>query len=184
MAVKIRQNSVLSLIKARRTTFEYADKAVSQKDVDQLLEAGRWSPSSLNVQPWRFVVVRNHKLVKQLIETCSYGYFYAQPALLIAFVLPHEKLGGNHRGAKMGRIGEIDAYLCFSMPAYGMCLEAESLGLGTSLLTPHSEKAQRLLKLKSGDSCPLMLGIGYPKSGGFRNEHVREQLDKIVQYED
>ncbi|MCL6089010.1 MAG: nitroreductase family protein [Candidatus Marsarchaeota archaeon] len=182
MATKTRHRPVLDVIKGRKTTFEYTAKAVSQKDLGKILEAGRWAPSILNLQPWRFVVVRNRKLVGQLIEACSYGYFYTLPALLVAMVLPHGKVGGTHRGAKFGRIGEIDAYLCFAMPAYGMSLEAESLGLGSSILTPNPQKARKLLGLKDKDQVLLMVCIGHPKAGGYRPEHTREQLRHLVKY--
>ncbi len=46
------------LVKARRSCRSFADAAVSDEDVNAILEAGQWAPSPLNLQPWQFVVVR------------------------------------------------------------------------------------------------------------------------------
>lgn len=42
------------------------NKKISDKDFDTLLEALRLSPSSMGLQPWRFVVVRDPALREQL----------------------------------------------------------------------------------------------------------------------
>ena len=44
-------------ITARRNVREYADRPIAPDDLDRILEAGRRSPSSMNEQPWDFVVV-------------------------------------------------------------------------------------------------------------------------------
>ena len=41
-------------------------KIVGEKDLDQLLESLRLSPSSLGLQPWKFIVVTDKKLRQQL----------------------------------------------------------------------------------------------------------------------
>ena len=46
---------VLDLIKVRRSVRAFSDAEVSDGMVDQVLEAGRWAPSGMNNQPWRFL---------------------------------------------------------------------------------------------------------------------------------
>ena len=36
----------------------FTDEALSQADLDTILEAGRWAPSAYNSQPWRFIYAR------------------------------------------------------------------------------------------------------------------------------
>jgi nitroreductase len=56
----------------KQLNWRYATKAfdpnkkISEKDFDTLLEALRLSPSSMGLQPWRFVVVRDPALREQL----------------------------------------------------------------------------------------------------------------------
>ena len=45
----------LSLSKSRRTTYEFSDKSVKDKDLNKILEAARWAPSCANSQPWKFI---------------------------------------------------------------------------------------------------------------------------------
>jgi F420 biosynthesis protein FbiB-like protein len=49
----------LALIKSRRSIRRYAPTAISSEQINALLEAGRWSPSAHNRQPWRWVVIQS-----------------------------------------------------------------------------------------------------------------------------
>ncbi len=48
-----------------------SDRKVSDKDFEMLMEAVRLSPSSLGLQPWKFVVVKNKDIRKKLREEGS-----------------------------------------------------------------------------------------------------------------
>ncbi|MGE5189081.1 MAG: thioesterase family protein [Gemmatimonadota bacterium] len=45
------------LIASRRSGRAYADRPVEAEKVERMLEGARWSPSSANRQPWRYVIV-------------------------------------------------------------------------------------------------------------------------------
>lgn len=49
------------LVKKRRSIHYFTDGNVSEDDLNCAFEAARWAPSACNVQPWRFVIVRNLK---------------------------------------------------------------------------------------------------------------------------
>ncbi|MEJ2127043.1 MAG: nitroreductase family protein [Candidatus Bathyarchaeota archaeon] len=49
--------SVIEVISSRRSIRKYENKQIPKQDLDQILEAGRQSPSAMNKQPYRFVVV-------------------------------------------------------------------------------------------------------------------------------
>ena len=44
-------------IASRRNVRSFADRPIAAADLDQILEAGRRSPSSQNWQPWDFILV-------------------------------------------------------------------------------------------------------------------------------
>lgn len=45
---------------------------ISEEDLQAILEAGRWSPSSNNFQPWRFFVAKHgHKIFELISETLA-----------------------------------------------------------------------------------------------------------------
>ena len=72
---------------------------VSRADLERLFEAARWAPSSLNEQPWRFVVVdraRSPETFTALLESLTprnRAWASAAPTLvLVAVRLKHEQL--------------------------------------------------------------------------------------------
>ena len=55
-------------ITSRRDVREYDPRPLSAADLDQVLEAGRRSPSSRNWQPWDFVVVTGRPQLTELAQ--------------------------------------------------------------------------------------------------------------------
>ena len=51
--------NILDTIFARKSVRAYADEPVSPQEVETLLKAAMAAPSGRNIQPWRFVVVRD-----------------------------------------------------------------------------------------------------------------------------
>lgn len=45
------------LIYNRRSIRKYLDKQVSKELIEQIIDAGRVSPSAKNRQPWRYIVL-------------------------------------------------------------------------------------------------------------------------------
>jgi nitroreductase len=55
-------------ILGRRSIRRYRDTPVSEADVERLLDLARHSPSSMNGQPWHFIVIREHGTKKEIAE--------------------------------------------------------------------------------------------------------------------
>ena len=51
-----------------------ANYEITDDDLLAILEAGRWSPSSMNFQPWRFIIGRRGGEVFKLISACLSGF--------------------------------------------------------------------------------------------------------------
>ena len=51
-----------------------------------ILEAGRWTPSASNVQPWEFIVIKNREILKQISKTGIYGAPLRKAPMGIAIV--------------------------------------------------------------------------------------------------
>ena len=59
--------SPVSFARQRYTTKAYdASRQVDQAIIDELLELLRLSPSSVNSQPWHFIVVRDRETLRRL----------------------------------------------------------------------------------------------------------------------
>ncbi len=77
------------LIRDRWSPRAFSDQSVSVSDLETLLEAARWAPSSMNYQPWRFIVARKEdgaafeKVLSVLVEQNQVWARHA-PVLMLA----------------------------------------------------------------------------------------------------
>ncbi len=63
----------------RYTTKKYdASKKIPQEDLDVLFEAMRLSASSINSQPWKFVVIESHEAKERMSKTFAKKHQYNQ----------------------------------------------------------------------------------------------------------
>ena len=44
--------NTLDNIWTRRSVRKYTDQPISKEDLQEILEAGTWAPSAVNLQPW------------------------------------------------------------------------------------------------------------------------------------
>jgi len=63
------------LIAERWSPYGFADRSVSEQDLRSLFEAARWAASSMNEQPWRFIVARREETeaFERLLSCLSEG---------------------------------------------------------------------------------------------------------------
>ena len=66
---------------------EFQDKPVPPETVRRIVEAGRLTGSSMNRQPWHFIVVQNRDSLRQLGALAKTGPYIAQAALAIVVVI-------------------------------------------------------------------------------------------------
>jgi nitroreductase len=55
-------NQVTEIQKNRRSIKDFTDEPVSEEQISTIIEAGRWAPSWLNIQPWKFIVIDDPKV--------------------------------------------------------------------------------------------------------------------------
>lgn len=95
---------------------------VSEAEVATLLEAARWSPSAMNLQPWRFAVAHRgterFATIAGALAGFNQAWAPAAPVLLVAFAVT-EQDGRPLRWAEYD-LGQAVAHLT---------LQAESMGL-------------------------------------------------------
>jgi nitroreductase len=60
--------SLLELVKRRRSIHAYKPDPVPDDDVDKIIEAARWAPSGANSQPWEFIIVKKKGLRERIVE--------------------------------------------------------------------------------------------------------------------
>lgn len=173
----------LDLCKARKTTYDFDTQKVSKHDVLKILEAGRWAPSCLNLQPWNFIIIKNKKTITKLMKYAYYGDFHTDPPVIIALVLRKECISEQAIGCAYNqKIAALESHLCLGMCAYSMLLEAADLSIASALLSP-DPRVGTMLATRTGDFVPLLIGLGYEKTGVFQKIRERKQLRDLVHYE-
>jgi nitroreductase len=55
-------------IEGRRSIRKYQDRDIPDSVIEELLELATYAPSSMNGQPWHFIVIRAEKTKKRLVE--------------------------------------------------------------------------------------------------------------------
>lgn len=81
---------ILDLMRTRYTTKHYDEKRrVSDKDMDTLLEVLRLSPSSTNIQPWKFYVVDTPEAKEKIMPAVKdFNLERMKAPQLIIFTVP------------------------------------------------------------------------------------------------
>jgi nitroreductase len=80
----------MEVFEAARTILairEFQDKPVAPETVRRIVEAGRLSGSSMNQQPWHFIVVQNRDILRQLGALAKTGPYIAEAALAIVVTI-------------------------------------------------------------------------------------------------
>ena len=74
---------IIEDLEARYTAKKYdASKRVSQEDLDILYEAMRLSPSSINSQPWKFIVIESEQAKQRMFDSFANKHQFNQPHIL------------------------------------------------------------------------------------------------------
>ena len=117
-----------SIVKNAKTTYEFSNKKVKDSDLNKILEAGRWAPSSLNCQNWHFVIIKNKETISKLLNMCYYGAYHIAPPLIIALVM--KPIAYEMNGLLKGVIkdyAEYHAYLNMGAVTSYLVLQASTL---------------------------------------------------------
>ena len=70
---------LIDLIKNRYSLRNFSSKMPSFEDIRDILEAARLAPSFLNLQPWHFIVVKDEKHLRQLLNSGEYKKVVSDP---------------------------------------------------------------------------------------------------------
>lgn len=164
-------NPIVRAIKARRSIRKYLDKPVPEGIIQKILDAAAMSPSAINSQHWRFIVVEDRGMilklsgrVKKQIGLLGYGVRVAEIA--------RSREDGIFHGAplliivsapKDDKWSEINC----GIVAQTMFLAAHSYGLGSCFIgfanTLNDDKeALGELAIPNGYKIIAPLVFGYP----------------------
>jgi nitroreductase len=165
--------TVFSVIKTRRSVRAYKDIPIKNNYLEKILEAGRWAPSGVNIQPWRFLIVRDKLLIKEIGELCYFGAIKSRHACEAAAVIV---LCGDSRS--MGDTWEKDCMIAGT----NMTLMAEALGIGSCWIGAfNGQSIRELCSIPAYLKIIALISMGY--AGRSVSPPPRLPLKEIVHYE-
>lgn len=176
-------NDIFSVIKKRHAVRSYTNKMVSEGLIKVLIDLATRAPSSMNRQPWCFVVVSNSQLLEQisrksktyflnslnqnehkvdelkpLLENQDFNIFYNAPVLVIICARDDGEALRKEETST-----EADCFLAgenLMLAAIGMGLGTCPIGLSLPILRTQEVKAR--LEIPDGYLPVLPIVVGYP----------------------
>lgn len=168
-----RSNSRVELrdiIRSRRSIREYTAQIPQEKDIDRILDAGRWAPSGLNNQPWRFLPVRERSVLSFLAGCTKYRrIIMSAPCAILVFL---DNADSYNRDKDLMAIGA-----CIQ----NMLLEAHALGLSTCWLGEILNQKKRVhehFALDADLELAAVITLGYADED--ITQRPRKPLEKLI----
>jgi nitroreductase len=138
-------------ITSRRNVRSYADRPVSEADLDRILEAGRRAPSSQNWQPWDFVLVTERETLRELAKVWRGAGHVADSAATIVVVGP--------TADNPFRRAQLD----LGQATMQMMIAAADLGIGSCHAgIADLARVRELLGIPEDRDWALLVSLGYP----------------------
>jgi len=146
---------VISEIAKRWSPRHYSDKKISEKHLDIIFEAARWTPSAHNDQPWYFYYAHKgttayNKLFSTLDE---YNQEWAKtvPLLIVACAMTTNARGKN-----------IYAFYDLGASVISLILQAQSLGYySRQMALFDKEKVKEFFKLGKSYEPYVVIAMGH-----------------------
>jgi len=146
-------------------TPHHALREIPQADLNQVLEAIRWSPSWANTQCWEVIVIKDSVIKQKLKEILSIGNPATKAigeAPVVITLCGKLERAGYKKGQSTTKFGDWFMF-DLGIATQDLCLAAHNLNLGTVIvgLFDH-DKAKDILKVPEGYEVVALVPLGYP----------------------
>lgn len=172
-------------IKGRRSIRRYQDKDIPDAVIKELLDLATYAPSSMNGQPWYFIVIRAGRIKEQIVEIknryCPVekqdykADFLRKAPVIIVVCVDKEK--SYDREIENGVLATAN-----------LMLGAYSRGLGSVYLSAHrigqpeiSQELRQILKIPQNIDPITLIPLGHPDEIPETKNVI--PLERIVFYE-
>jgi len=168
--------SILEIIRRRKSIREYREDPIPEDVLFRVLEAARLAPSGKNLQPWKFIIVRDKRLRMKLAQASNRQYFMAEaPVVIVACGFPDKCY------SRMGRYMKswpVDVAIALEH----LILQAEEENLGTCWIGAFEEKeVKSILGIPEEVRVLALTPLGYPAA--TPPSRKRKDLEEIISYD-
>jgi len=151
---------VFESIISRQSVRNYEKKDVPNELIGQLLEAAVRAPSAGNIQPWKFIVVKDIEIKRELASVALRQRHVEEAPVVIVVCADPEKSADKYgeRGKSLYCIQDTAAAV------ENMLLTANSLGLGTCWIGAfEDDKVRSILNIPQKINPVALITVGFPK---------------------
>ena len=146
----------------------YQDKPVPAEVIRRIVEAGQLTGSSMNLQPWHFIVVENRDTLRQMAPLARSGPYIAQAPLAIAVVVENTRFGVSDG----------------SRAIQSMVLTAWSEGVGSNWVGfMGMDEVKKLLAIPDNLELLAVISFGYPAQAIGQGKKKRKPLSEVAHRE-
>ena len=117
------KNNMLALSQERFSARKFTPEAVSQEDLDYIMECVRLAPSAVNRQPWHWLIVRSDEAKQKLQQCYDREWFKTAPMYIVGMRNVDENWVRRYDEKPHG---DIDV----AIATEHLCLAATERGLG------------------------------------------------------
>lgn len=126
-------NKVIENILTRRSIRKYQDRQIKVEELEQILLAGSYAPSGMNMQSWKFIAIQNKEVLKEVNEAIR------QTILLNKDNPYYERLLEKAKDEKSNFLFNAPTYVIVSNLKDNPNAMADSaLAIGNMMLAAHS----------------------------------------------
>jgi len=163
-------------VNCRLSIRSYKPDPVPDDALNRILEAGQLAPSAKNLQPWKFIVVRDPEVRNRLVPACRNQEFVGEaPVVICGCAIESEAWGG------MGGYWSAAA-VDVTIALEHMILAAAAEGLGTCWIGAFTEEeVRKVLAIPEGVKPIALTPVGYPAKEA--RPRGRKPLSEIVCYD-
>ena len=145
-------------------------REVEQEKIDQILDAARVAPSARNMQPWRFVVIKDRAVIENLVSAAFSEVNQVvkeAPVIIVACANPDHDIIRDGKGYYLFDVG---------LAMENIVLTATDLGLVTHLMTGIDEgELKKVLDVPDEVRFVAATPLAYPAEGSY-DEAAQERL--------
>lgn len=163
----------LDQVKARYSVRRYSDQPVEEEKLAKILEAGRFAPTAMNLQPQKIYVLKSQQAIEKIRGVTKMAY----NAPVVMLVCYDKNLSWKNTLKTFGEEydgGEMDACVITSH----MMMQATELGLGTVWIRGYnSRKIIEAFELPENIKPVCLLLVGYPAADSKPKQSHRGRKD-------
>lgn len=173
---------LLEEIKKRKSVRSYSEEKISDETLNEILEAGRLAPSWVNVQPWKFIVIRDEKTKELLYKASGEQKQVLGANVIIACVADMEAWEKKNFGAVLEKSGKnqmVQDYILNSPTLNPSLLGNVEMLTRTIEQLTYAVAYMSIQAEKSGVGCCIIGALANEMTKGDENviKELKEQLN-------